>query len=122
MSTDEAAYARNARPALPVVDVVLHQHLTAATLKEALDRAARSIGEDARVDVIVDCRSMTGYDLEARTIFVDWNSRMRASIAHLAVLTDKPLWRLVVSGMALASRQNMKPFSNRAEAVEWFAT
>ena len=86
-------------------------------LSDDLLRDLMAVGQ---VDVVVECRSMEGYDLDARGAFVDWNSRMRSHIAHLAVLTDRAMWKLVVSGMALASRQTMRAFPARPEALEWF--
>ncbi len=107
---------------LPVVEITLAEHLTLEKVRLALDEAERTILVANQADVLVECRAMVGYDLDARGAFVEWNARMRARIAHLAVLTDRPMWRLVVSGMALASRQNMRAFANRPDALAWFDT
>jgi hypothetical protein len=37
----------------------------------------------------------------------------------VAVLTDKPLWRMVVAAMAVASGQKMKAFTALDKARSW---
>ncbi len=40
-------------------------------------------------------------------------------MSAVAIVTDKASWRLVISTMALASGQRMKPFTDRAAAENW---
>jgi hypothetical protein len=69
--------------------------------------------------VLVDCLAMTGYDLDARKIFVEWNAEHRRRVDRVAIVTDKQLWQLVITAMALASGQRMAPFSTRSAGREW---
>jgi hypothetical protein len=109
VSREQAALNTAGVSSLQVVEFALARHLTL------------QIVAATRADVVVDCSAMESYDVDARAAFVDWNSRMRSRVAHLAVLTTKPMWHLVVSGMALASRQKMKAFVHRTDALAWFA-
>jgi hypothetical protein len=71
------------------------------------------------VALIVNCRTMTGYDADARALFVSWNARFRSRINRVAVLTEKILWHMVVGAMAVASGQRMKAFDSLEAADEW---
>lgn len=62
---------------------------------------------------------MVSYETDARELFVDWNRKRRGQVARLAVVTERPMWHLVVSGMALASGQAMKAFSDHDAAHAW---
>ncbi|HEY2408553.1 MAG TPA: STAS/SEC14 domain-containing protein [Polyangiaceae bacterium] len=106
--------------ARPIVTVELEAHLSEQGLKATLATAEASIRKYAEpVGLLVDCRKMESYDAAARAHFVEWNSGMRKRIARLAVVTERQLWHMVVSGMALASRQTMKPFSEIVPARDW---
>jgi hypothetical protein len=105
---------------LPRVHATLTGHLTRDALEQALDGATQRLGQDFhQVALIVDCRTMTGYDGDARALFVDWNARSRSRTARLAVLTEKVLWHMVVGAMAVASGQRMKAFDSLEAADEW---
>jgi hypothetical protein len=105
---------------LPRVHVTLTGHLTRAALEQALDGATQRLGQDFhQVALIVDCRTMTGYDADARALFMDWNARFRSRICRAAVITDKMLWHMVVAAMAVASGQRMKAFDKVEAADEW---
>jgi hypothetical protein len=119
MAREQAAVKAAGGTSRQVVEFALERHLTLEALRSALSAAERSMAATP-ADVIVDCSRMESYDVEARAAFVEWNARMRSHIAHLAVLTNRPMWHLVVSGMALASRQRMKAFTHRADALAWF--
>ena len=103
------------------VSVELDGHLTLASLGAALHEAESRLRRDEPVMLIVDCRTMSGYDGDARTEFVRWNARHRKRIRAVAVITEKTLWHLVVSAMALASGQKMKAFNDLADAKRWIA-
>lgn len=103
---------------LPQLTVTFRGHLTADVLRAELTRVEPTMQAE-RSGLIVDARQMTGYDDAARDLFVDWNTRHRGRIARVAVVTDKLLWRVVISAMGLASRQEMKPFAAYSDAVGW---
>lgn len=102
------------------IEVALDGHLTVAALTAALhpvrDRVSLSPGG---VRLLFDCRTMRGYDREARQLFVDWHRECSARVVRIAVVTENPLWPLVVSAMALASHREMKAFSNKEAAMRW---
>lgn len=109
-----------APPGSGIIEILLRGHLTRDALRSALLAAAVSIDEaGSSARVLVDCRDMSGYDTDARELFVSWNSEMRSRIARLAVVTERGMWHLVVSGMALASGQPMKAFKDRVSAMVW---
>jgi SpoIIAA-like len=123
MSTPLAPKTVGAPPtqsAAAIVEVVLTGHLTRAKLVQALTPAEAAIAAgSASVALLVDCSAMSGYDTEAREYFVAWNKRSGGRVRRLAVVTERTMWHLVVSGMALASGQLMKAFDGRAAAVLW---
>ncbi len=107
---------------LPRVDVTLTGHLTREVLAQALDGATGRLGDGFhQVALIVDCRSMTGYDADARALFVSWNARFRSRIDRVAVITEKVLWHMVVAAMAIASSQRMKAFDRVEKAEAWLS-
>ena len=65
---------------------------------------------------------MEGYDLAARTAFVEWNKAARDHVGQVAVVTDNSLWRMVVSSMGLATGQSMKAFDSVELATAWIGT
>ncbi len=71
--------------------------------------------------LLVDCLGMVDYTPEARQLFIDWNRAHKRDIGAVAVVTQKTLWHLVVSAMALASGQRMKPFYDLDAALWWLA-
>lgn len=103
----------------PVV-VQLDGHLTEGELRSALTSASATLAKaPTGANLLVDCHSMTGYDAAARQFFVDWNSRYKSKVNSVAIVTEKTLWHVVVSAMALASGQRMKAFDSRVEAMGW---
>jgi len=97
-----------------VATVELTGHLT----QEQLETALASVAKDATA-VVLDCRPMSSYDFSARKAFVEWSGRHRARIRRVAILTDNPLWPVVISAMALASKQNMRAFRTPEDAKHW---
>ena len=102
------------------IEVELCGHLTLDQLHSKLVAAEAAVARlSPKPHLIVDCRAMDGYDVAARTFFVEWNAKMRDRLGKLAVLTERQMWHLVVSGMALASRRQMRAFSTREDALAW---
>jgi len=97
-----------------VATVQLEGHLTPGQLATAL----AGVHKDATA-VVLDCRPMDSYDFSARKAFVDWNEQHRGRIRRVAIVTANPLWPLVISAMALASKQNMKAFRSAEDAGHW---
>lgn len=103
-----------------VLEVIIVGQLTRVSMANLLAPVSAAIRRSTdRCAVLVDCLGMTGYDLDARKIFVDWNAEHRKRIDRVAIITDKQLWQLVVTAMALASGQRMQPFSTRNAGREW---
>jgi hypothetical protein len=110
-------------PMQPVpFEVILQGHLTAASLAQALGPVQDRIGaRTENLRLLFDCRTMTGYDREARELFVNWHRRCSARGCRIAILLENPLWHLVVAAMALASGKQMKSFSDRPSAIGWLS-
>ena len=107
-------------PRRPVIEVSLRGHLTSDALVSELAKTTKLIGASSgRVGLIVDCTCMTGYELGARTVFVEWNRANRDRVRRVAILTNNSMWRMVISVMSLASSTDMKPFDGRDEAIAW---
>jgi SpoIIAA-like len=102
-----------------VHDMALRGHLTAPSLKEALDGAELALGGAERPALLVDVLQMTGYDTEARFLFVSWNSANRTRIAGVAIVTTNRLWVMIIAAMAIASGQKMKAFDSADSATAW---
>ena len=96
---------------MAIATISLRGHLTALVLETALASV-----EATATGLLVDATDMTDYDAGAREAFVAWNERMRSRIARVAVITQKPLWRMVISAMGVASRQKMKAFDRTVAA------
>ena len=95
--------------------IVLTGHLTV----EALARALATVDARESSVLLVDAAGMTGYDNAARDRFVAWNAEARDRIKAVAIVTDRALWRVVITAMSLASRQRMQAFATRPEAEAW---
>ncbi len=76
-------------------------------------------GRSGPISLLIDCRQMSGYDVEARSAFVAWNKRWRSRLHRVAILTENRLWHVLVSAMALASGQEMRAFFGRSDAERW---
>jgi hypothetical protein len=103
------------------VHACLVGHLTEAQLKARLAEIAAQVDEHTRPAVVLDCSSMTSYELTSRKLFVDWNAEHRDKIRGLAIVVTKPLWFAVVATMSMVSRQTMRAFRTLPEAEQWAA-
>lgn len=102
------------------IQITLKGHLANSQLRQALDTAEAKLKRSgAPRGLVVDCSQMTGYNMAARTTFVEWNKKWRGTISRVAIVTDKRLWHMVISVMAKASGQQMKAFVNLAQAQAW---
>jgi hypothetical protein len=96
----------------------LRGHLDSANLARELARIEAALPE-RHGRVLLDCREMTSYDLDARHAFVEWNARVRARLAGVAILTREGRWWMVIAAMAMAARMPMKGFADEALARVW---
>ncbi len=102
------------------VTLSLVGHLTEDTLEAALKRADAEIyAAKARLVLVVDCLTMTGYDSAARSLFVSWNSHHKNDFAGVAVITRNSLWHMVVGSMSFASGQKMRAFDTLSDSTVW---
>lgn len=98
--------------------VTLRGHLTVSALERELAPIERQLG-DGPHPVIVDASAMSGYEEDARSRFVDWSRRHRDRIAGIAIVTDRLMWRMVISAMSVASTQEMRAFDSLDAARAW---
>ncbi|MGE0784078.1 MAG: STAS/SEC14 domain-containing protein [Sandaracinaceae bacterium] len=103
---------------MATVTLRLSGHLTREALEAELVDVVPALEESA-CEVLVDCHTMTGYDSEARAAFVEFLRAHRSNMRRIAVVTDKTLWHMVVSTMALASGVAMRAFSDAESAQHW---
>lgn len=95
-------------------------HLTRAQLEQAL--GALVLPAQGRVGLLVDCREMHGYDLEARHGFVEWNRAASQRIGAVAIVTDHTMWGMVIRAMSLAARMPIRPFPTPEAAEQFLAS
>lgn len=97
------------------LSMLLEGHLT----REALDSAIVSIEPRLSVErpavLVVDALRMTSYDGTARERFVEFAKQHRAAIKQFVILTERRLWRVVISAMSLASGMPMVVYPSREE-------
>ncbi len=102
------------------LQIILTGHLTPAQLEKVFKEVAPELEKSSeRRGLVVDCTTMTSYDMAARSNFVEWNSQWRPKIKRVAIVTDKFLWHMVINVMATASGQTMKPFTTLEMAIKW---
>jgi len=96
--------------------------LDAKQVRLATSQASDRLDRLGMGRLLVDCSAMTDYEGEARRLFTEWNANNKHRVQGVAVVTDKLLWHMVVSTIALASSQTMKAFSEIDEAHAWLAS
>jgi hypothetical protein len=105
---------------MTVVELRLDGQLTVASLAAALKAIQPSIdAAPDRVGLLVNCLEMTGYELAARSEFVEWIRRNNRIVRDVAIVTTNRLWHMVVSAMALASGGTMKACDSIQRATVW---
>ena len=103
-----------------VLPIVLKGHLTGPALERALETVTWSLeGKSDDCALVFDCLEMTGYDTEIRDIYITWHRRFKDRIKRVAVVTDRQLWRVVVSTVGLAVRGQVKTFNTLSPARSW---
>jgi hypothetical protein len=95
--------------------VRLEGHLTRERLASALGDLVT--GGRAAPEILVDALAMDSYDLDARHAFVEW--MRKSSPRKVAILTKRPMWRMVIGSMALASGIAMQAFPDAEAAAVW---
>lgn len=103
----------------PIAQANLEGQLTQASLLRALNAA---VPDAPRLGLLINCLPMTGYDLDARHTFVEWNRAHQPRILGVAIVTNRPAWHMVIAVMALASGQQMRAFSSLEEAQRWLTS
>lgn len=101
--------------------ISLRGQLTDDGLQAALRDVEPALEDHAHNALLVDALEMTGYEPDARALFVRWNAEHRTRIDRVAILTQRTLWRAVIAGMSLASKQQMRAFATRDEALAWLS-
>lgn len=103
-----------------VLETQLRGHLTRDELDRSLARLTPQLEQvEGKGVVLIDCREMTGYDLDARHSFVEWNNQWRSRIRKVAIVTSNRLYHVVIAGMALAAGQSMRGFAEHEQARAW---
>ncbi|MEZ4340898.1 MAG: ATP-binding protein, partial [Sandaracinaceae bacterium] len=100
-----------------IVRVTLSDRLTREAVERALADAEPALSEGSAM--LFDCRAMTGYEEDARGAFVAWHRTHQDRMGRVAIVTRRPLWRLVVSIMALGSGVAMRAFEDEDDALAW---
>jgi hypothetical protein len=115
---------RQVRPpadgSVAIVTITLQGQLNEPDLASRLERADEDLRQvGGAVRLVVDALRMTGYDSGARERFVAWHRDRRPQLRRVAIVTDKPLWSMVVRAMALAAGVPMRPFATLDAALAW---
>ena len=105
---------------MELLQISLRGHLTRNQLEQAFDSIEADLeSSTSPLNLIVDCSSMTGYDMAARSTFIEWNKKWRRSINKVAIVTENTLFHMVIRIMAKVTSQQMKYFTDLGSAVEW---
>lgn len=88
-------------------------------LADDLARVAAGLLGNDQVALLFDVLRMTGYDPPIRDLYIDWHNKHKARLAKVAVVTDRSLWRMVVSTVGMAVRAKVKTFTRVDEARAW---
>ena len=99
---------------MSVASVRLHGFLTANNLSAALEGVERKTAR-----LLVDATTMTDYEREARTVFVEWSRKRKKTLERIAIVVSKPVWRMVIGAMSVAASMDMRAFETVAEATAW---
>lgn len=78
-----------------------------------------SADKQAGFGLLVDITAMSGYDPEARALYISWHSSHRDRLKKVAVVTDKAMWRMMIATVGLAAKGDMRAFENAATALSW---
>lgn len=103
-----------------VIRGLLSGHLTTASLREETDRLDALLPPQGGL-LSLDCSEMTAYDPDARSAFVAWARHRLQGGAKVAIVTQKPLWSMVIGAMVLVSGVKMRAFMSVDEGEVWLA-
>jgi len=107
---------------LEQLSLTLTGHLTRSALDGQLASVTERFADShRRLPLLVDCLTMSGYDKDAREHFINWNREHSQKLSRVAVVTEKQMWHVVVSVMALVAQQQIKAFDDRVTAERWLA-
>ena len=98
----------------------LSGHLTTPLLQEETTRLDTLLPRQGGF-LSLDCLEMTAYDPDARSAFVGWARHRLQGGSKVAIVTQKPLWSMVIGAMALVSGVKMRAFSSVDEGGVWLA-
>jgi hypothetical protein len=101
------------------VRLTLTGHLTVETLSEWLGPVEAGLPEDGQAPLVVDATEMTGYDAEARNLFVRRMIALRPRLGRIAIITGNPLWHMVIATMRLTTGTEMRAFETVSEGRAW---
>ena len=107
-----------APPGAPALLLHFTDHLSRNQLERAL--AELDLPSAGKCNLIINVSGMKSYDADARSHFITWHKENGAHIGAVAVVGAKPMWRLVIHTMALASGVTMKPVDSAGDAQTWF--
>lgn len=96
----------------------LSGHLTTSSLKEETDRLEGLLPQLGGL-LTLDSDAMSSYDPDARSAFVAWARQRLQGGSKVAIVTQKPLWSMVIDAMALVSGVKMRAFTRVAEGEIW---
>jgi len=108
------------RPApMNVFTVEVQGYLTADEFASKLQSVSRRIQPGSKVAVVFNVARMTGYEPEVRDTYVRWHKGAKPHIGRVAVVTEKPMWRLVVATLGMATGGTTKAFEKVDDALRW---
>lgn len=100
------------------VTLPLSGHLSRESLDAAIGQIEDQLSMFDPCHLVVDALEMTGYTGEARQRFVDFAREHGDALGRISILTTKPLWRVVISAMSLASGKTMRPYASHEELAQ----
>lgn len=68
---------------------------------------------------LLDILDMTGYDPAVRDQYIRWHKANGGKLKRTAVVTNKTMWRLVISTISVATGGGTRAFEQVDEAQRW---
>jgi hypothetical protein len=68
---------------------------------------------------VLDILDMESYEPEVRDLYIRWHREYGSYLKRTAVVTNKTLWRMVVSTISMATGGGTRAFGTVEEANRW---
>jgi hypothetical protein len=96
--------------------------LSVADWTTTLDGLTAKAQRGGELAFLLDILEMTGYDPKVREMYLGWHKQHGQRLRRTAVVTTRPLWRVVISTISLATGGRTRAFESVDAAQQWIST